>query len=71
MFAPALSVSITEAGTQRPIFLDSRLRGNDVGVEFIQTYQDIFVAMAMTEYLTMIPEAGEGCIMSALTRRGL
>ena len=44
MFAPALSVSTTEAGTRRPIVLDSRLRGNDMGVEFIQTYQGIFVA---------------------------
>ena len=45
MFAPALSVSTTEAGTLRPVGLDSRLRGNDMGVEFIQTYQGIFVAM--------------------------
>ena len=47
MFAPALSVSTTEAGTRRPIVLDSRLRGNDMGVEFIQTYQGIFVAVTM------------------------
>ena len=58
MFAPALSVSTMEAGTQRPVGLDSRLRGNDMGIEFIQTYQGIFVAMTMKEYLTMTPEAG-------------
>jgi len=38
MSAPALSIIPAEAGTQRLIGLDSRLRGNDMGVEFVQTY---------------------------------
>jgi hypothetical protein len=36
---PAFSASTTEAGTRRPIGLDSRLRGNDMVVGLIQTYQ--------------------------------
>jgi hypothetical protein len=50
MFAPALSVSIIEARTQRPMGLDSRLRGNDIGVKFVPTYKSsILVAMAVTD----------------------
>ena len=58
MFTPALSVVPAEAGIQRMVGLDSRLRGNDKGggndkgrgndkgVGFVQTYQgSIFVAM--------------------------
>jgi len=38
MSEPVLSIIPAEAGTQRLIGLDSRLRGNDIGVEFVQTY---------------------------------
>jgi len=38
MFAPVLSIIPAEAGTQKLIGLDSRLRGNDMGIEFVQTY---------------------------------
>jgi len=44
MFTPDLSVIPAEARTQRLVGLDSRLRGNDKGVGFIQTYKGIFVA---------------------------
>ena len=44
MFTPDLSVIPAEAGTHRLVDLDSRLRGNDKGVGFIQTYKGIFVA---------------------------
>ena len=46
MFVPALSVIPAEAGIQRLAGLDSRLRENDMGIEFIHTYHgSIFAAM--------------------------
>ena len=46
LFEPALSVIPAKEGIQRLVGLDSRLRGNDRGVEFVQTYQgSVFVAM--------------------------
>jgi len=45
MFAPALAVIPAEAGIQILVGLDSRLRGNDMGVGFVQTYKCIFVTM--------------------------
>jgi hypothetical protein len=45
MFEPALSIIPAKAGIQRLVGLDSRLRGNNNGVEFVQTHQgSIFVA---------------------------
>jgi len=46
MFTLALTVIPAEAGIQRLVGLDSRLRGNDKGVGFVHTYYgSIFVAM--------------------------
>jgi hypothetical protein len=45
MSTPDLSVIHAEAGTRRPIVLDSRLCGNDKGAGFIPTDECIFVAM--------------------------
>ena len=49
MFTSALSVIPAEAGIQRMVVLDSRLRGNDMGIGFIKTFQgSIFVAIVLT-----------------------
>jgi hypothetical protein len=46
MFTSALSVIPAEAGIQRMVGIDSRLRGNDMGIGFIKTFQSsIFVAI--------------------------
>ena len=44
MFTLDLSAIPAEAGIKRLVGLDSRLRGNDKGIGFIQTYKGIFVA---------------------------
>ena len=46
MFTSALSAIPAEAGIQRMVGLDTRLRGNDMGIGFIKTLQgSIFVAI--------------------------
>jgi hypothetical protein len=49
MFTSALSAIPAEAGIQRMVGLDTRLRGNDMGIGFIKTLKGpIFVAIIYT-----------------------